>query len=122
MVDSNENPKISTSKRCKLLAGVAGPSGVSENVNSLQDPRSKKTLPIVAKFARVGTKVVNGIKALTSGKIYFEYAANGLKIRTIPATDHQNVSRYLVGILHLTPQSRPDGGFHSQRSPTHHPM
>ena len=93
-VDSNQNFKIS------ILAGetaVAGPSGVSGIGNAILDPRSKKMPLIAAKFARVDTTVVNGIKAQTSGQISFEYAANGLKIRTMNATDHHNVARYLVG-------------------------
>ena len=32
-----------------------------------------------------------------AGKSLFEYAANGLKIKTIGAADHQNVASYLVG-------------------------
>ena len=98
----NVNLNISTSNRYETLAGetaVAGPSGVSENVNSLQDPRFKKMSPILAKFARVDTIVVNGIKAQTSGQISFEYAVNGLKIRTMSAADHQSFTRlsYRVG-------------------------
>ena len=53
--------------------------------------------PIVAKFKRVDTTTVNSIQAQTSGLISFQYAANGLKIRTSNAADHQSVVRYLDG-------------------------
>ena len=52
--------------------------------------------PIVSKFSKVDSTVVNGIKAQTSRQITFEYAASGLKIRMIPG-DHQNFARYLDG-------------------------
>ena len=96
---SNQNFRISTSNRYETLAGetaVAGPSGVSGIVNSIQGPRSKKIRPIVAKFTRVDIRVVNKFKAQTNGQTFFEYVAIGLKIRTMSATDHQNVARYLV--------------------------
>ena len=40
--------------------------------------------------------MANGIKAQTSGEISFEYAANGLKFRTMSAADHYNITRYLI--------------------------
>ena len=83
-VVSNVNPKISISNQHETLAdetAVASPSWVSGNENSVKVPRYKKMLPILATFARVDTSVVNGINAQTSGQIYFEYAANGLKTR-----------------------------------------
>ena len=51
--------------------------------------------PIVARITKVDTSIVNAIKAQTSGQIIFEYAARGLKIRTL--ADFINVSSYLDG-------------------------
>ena len=53
--------------------------------------------PIVAKFIRVDTIVVNDINAQTSGQMSLEYTTSGLKIRTRSAADHQSVARYLPG-------------------------
>ena len=72
MVVINGNPKILTSNRYETLTretAVARLSEVSGNITSLQDPKSKKKIPLImAKCARVDTIFVNGIKVQTSGK------------------------------------------------------
>ena len=59
---------ISTNNTYEILLGEtakAGPSWVS-GVNA-PNPRTKRMPPIVAKIAKVGTSIVNAIKAQTSG-------------------------------------------------------
>ena len=65
---------VSNSNTYETLAGetvVAEPSGVSGNVQSVSDPRSRKMPPIVVKFKRVNITVLNSINAQTSGQIIF---------------------------------------------------
>ena len=85
-----QNP-TSTSNAHETLAGekaIAEPNGVSGNVHSVPDLRSGTMPPIVAKLKGEDRTTVNSIKAQTSGQISFEYAANGLKLRTSNAADH----------------------------------
>ena len=119
--------RISTYNTYESLASetaVEGPSGVSGNFQTFSDPRSRKMLPIVAKFIRADTTVVNGIKAQTSELISFEYAASGLEIRTSDAADHQSVARYIDGwgtkLYTVNPNPGEMMKFILRGSPTHH--
>ena len=77
----------------QVLGGDLAQAGPS--TQSTTAPKIKRVPPIVAKLPNIRTSDIEQIKAQCKNVVNFEYARNGLRIKTTTAADHLKISQML---------------------------
>ena len=77
----------------QVLGGDLAQAGPSTQRTTA--PKIKRVPPIVAKLPNIRTSDIEQIKAQCKNVVNFEYARNGLRIKTTTAADHLKISQML---------------------------